>query len=109
MLRLGALLLLVLICGCTVVHTTAKTPRLFRPPAAVQNDIAVYFSPDGGAMAAILSEIDRARRTVDVNAYLITAPEIADSLKAAAKRGVTVRIILDKNNIGGIYSKAFFP
>lgn len=60
-------------------------------------------------MAAILNELDRARRTVDVNAYLITAPEIADALKAAAKRGVTVRIILDKNNIGGIYSKAFFP
>src|SRR5258707_1111863 len=73
-------------------------PPVAKPPAATEDDIAVFFSPRGGAMAAILDEIGRAQRTVDVNAYLVTSRAIVDALEAAQGRGVQVRIVLDKNN-----------
>lgn len=106
--RFGGLFVFTILCGCAAVHTGANGPRPAQAPAVVEDDISAYFSPGGGAMAAILLELHQAQRSIDVNAYLITAPEIADALKAAAKRGVKVRIILDKNGIGGRYSSAAY-
>ena len=102
-LRVPAILLVDLLIGCAPIPP-AISHRRFKPPAVTEDGISVYFSPHGGAMAAILQEIDRARVCVDVQAYLITSTEIVDSLKSAQARGVRVRIILDKHNIGGIYS-----
>lgn len=82
--------------------------RLAQPSAAQEDDIAVYFSPKGGAMAAVVSHVNQAQRTIDVEAYLITAKQIVDALQSAQNRGVRVRIILDKNNAGGIYSLAAY-
>ncbi|MDB5174007.1 MAG: phosphatidylserine/phosphatidylglycerophosphate related protein [Phycisphaerales bacterium] len=102
--RFPAILLLTLLGGCVPAIPPAKSHRTFKPPAVTHDDISVYFSPDGGALAAILFEIDHARASVDLQAYLITSMELVDSLKSAHARGVRVRIILDKHNIGGIYS-----
>src|SRR6185295_5843122 len=98
--KLICALLTIVLTGCQ-----GSTPdRELKPPAAVEDDIAVYFSPKGGAMAAILREIEQARKTIDVQAYLITAKEIVEALQAAQARGVRVRIVLDKRNMGGAYS-----
>ena len=86
----------------------ANQNRLAQPPAAFEDDIAVYFSPKGGAMAALVSQINQARRNIDVEAYLITAKQVVDALQSAQNRGVKVRIILDKNNPGGIYTVAAY-
>ena len=60
-------------------------------------------------MAAILKNINQAQTSIDVQAYLITAKEVVDALKSAHERGVKVRIVLDKRNMGGMYSyMAFF-
>ncbi len=59
-------------------------------------------------MGAILREIDRAHQSIDVQAYLITAKEIVEALQAAQSRGVRVRIVLDKHNMGGAYSYAAY-
>ena len=104
--RLISLCMMAVLCGCG--H---NDPRhvVQKPPATVEDDISVYFSPQGGAMAAILKAINGAHSSIDVQAYLITAKDIVDALKAAHDRGVKIRIVLDKNNIGGIYSfQAFF-
>jgi phosphatidylserine/phosphatidylglycerophosphate/cardiolipin synthase-like enzyme len=106
--HLAGLIAVTLLCGCVRDPLPAHAHRTLKPPAAIEDGIAVYFSPGGGAMAAILNEIDHANRSIDVQAYLITAEEIVDALKAAQERGVRVRIILDKNNIGGIYSAAAY-
>jgi phosphatidylserine/phosphatidylglycerophosphate/cardiolipin synthase-like enzyme len=93
--------------GCVLSHETVLPPpdeRTMQAPAAVEDDIAVYFSPGGGGMAALINEINSARRSIDVMAYLISTREIADPLAAAVKRGVEVRVIMDAGNIGGIYS-----
>ena len=50
---------------------------------------------------AILKNINGARSSIDAAAYLITAKDIVDALKAARQRGVRIRIVLDKNNREG--------
>jgi phosphatidylserine/phosphatidylglycerophosphate/cardiolipin synthase-like enzyme len=59
-------------------------------------------------MAAIIQEIKGAQHSIDVQAYLITAKSFVDALKGACARGVGVRVILDKNNVGGAYSAMTF-
>jgi phosphatidylserine/phosphatidylglycerophosphate/cardiolipin synthase-like enzyme len=107
--RWAYVLLLLLLSGC-VPELVAEDPhREFKPPAAEEDGISAYFSPHGGAMAAVLEEINEAQKSIDVQAYLLTSKEIADALEAAHQRGVRVRIILDKNHLGGVYSyEAFF-
>jgi phosphatidylserine/phosphatidylglycerophosphate/cardiolipin synthase-like enzyme len=102
------IVLLVGLSGCLANTFKEAQPGPAKPPAAVEDNIAVYFSPRGGAMAAIAHEINAAQQTVDVQAYLITAKSFVNTLRAAVARGVRVRVILDKNNVGGAYSAMTF-
>lgn len=68
-------------------------------PAAGAVDVA--FSPAGGITAMVTGEIARAQKSIQVQAYSFTSPEIATALIEAKKRGVDVRIVLDKSNITG--------
>jgi phosphatidylserine/phosphatidylglycerophosphate/cardiolipin synthase-like enzyme len=75
--------------------------------AAVTTDgISVYFSPRGGCEAAVVSQINGAAQTVDVQAYSFTSNRIAHALAAAHSRGVRVRIILDKKATDGDAAQA---
>ena len=69
---------------------------------------SVYFSPDGGATDAIVSELDKAQKTVLVQAYSFTSAPIAKALSEAHKRGVDVQVILDKSQVTQKYSSADF-
>jgi phosphatidylserine/phosphatidylglycerophosphate/cardiolipin synthase-like enzyme len=105
---LFTLALLTIGCGGTKTFDE-DAPRTLQAPAVTEKDVAVYFSPHGGGLKALLDEINSATKSIDVMAYLITAQEIADALGAAVKRGVDVRVILDADNAGGIFSdKAVF-
>ncbi|HOG17877.1 MAG: Phospholipase D precursor [Syntrophaceae bacterium PtaU1.Bin231] len=68
----------------------------------------VFFSPRGGCTEAIVRQIDGARSELLVQAYSFTSREIAAALLRAHKRGVRVRIILDKSNRSAKYSSADF-
>ena len=68
--------------------------------AAVQ----VFFSPRGGAQAALVAAIAQARTSILVQAYSFTSAPIAGALKAAHDRGVAVRAILDKSQRTERYS-----
>lgn len=103
-----AIVLLAGLCGCLANSPNPARPGPPEPPAAVEDNISVYFSPRGGAMAAIIQEMNQAQHSIDVQAYLITAKSFVDALKAACARGVHVRVILDKNNLGGAYSAMTF-
>ena len=61
----------------------------------------VYFSPYGGAEQAIVRAIDKAQRDIRVLAYSFTSQPIEDALVRAAKRNVSVKIILDKSQRNG--------
>lgn len=55
-----------------------------------------YFSPDGGAQKAILREIGKTVRRIQVAVYFFTEEEFADALIAAKKRGAVVEVLVDK-------------
>ncbi|HBL23499.1 MAG TPA: phospholipase D family protein [Deltaproteobacteria bacterium] len=73
-------------------HLAAAEVILNNTPAKV------YFSPDGGATKAITRHIDQAVREVLVQAYLFTSRPIQTALLKAQKRGVTVEVILDRDD-----------
>jgi phosphatidylserine/phosphatidylglycerophosphate/cardiolipin synthase-like enzyme len=58
--------------------------------------IEVYFSPKGGALDAILKEINAAKTSILVQAYSFNSTPIAEALAAAQKRNVMVSVLLDK-------------
>lgn len=76
-------------------------------PAWAQ-DWQVYFSPQGGATDAIVATLNKAQKSIYLQAYSFTSAPIAKALLAAKKRGVKVEAILDKSNKTAKYSAADF-
>lgn len=76
----------------------AAQPRVKRLPhaAATEDGLSVYFSPDGRCTDAIIRAIKNARVSVDVQAAQFESKSIAKALSAAHKRGVSVRVIVDR-------------
>jgi len=61
----------------------------------------VYFSPDGGALQAVIKEIDNAAMEILVETHSLANPKIANALAGAKKRAVSVEVILDKGERSG--------
>jgi phosphatidylserine/phosphatidylglycerophosphate/cardiolipin synthase-like enzyme len=99
-----------------VAQTAAKTtPGAARDTAAdattaayTPAPAAVLFSPKGGCTDAVVKAIGAAQKQILVQAYSFTSAPIADALKKAHERGVTVYVLLDKSNVTGKYSGATF-
>src|SRR5215831_12767280 len=70
--------------------------------------VAVYFSPSGGATAAVVREITAAQHQILVQAYSFTSAPIAKALVDAHQRGRTILVVLDKSNETDKYSAATF-
>jgi len=70
--------------------------------------IEVYFSPKGGCTEAVVKELNAAKKTILVQAYSFTSAPIAKALVEAHKRGVDVRVVLDKSQRTEKYSSADF-
>lgn len=66
----------------------------------------VYFSPKGGCQEAVITEINKARETIDIAMYSFTSREIAQALIKAKKRDVKVRIAMDNDQIKDHTSKS---
>jgi len=75
---------------------------------SVAADIQVFFSPNGGCTKAVVENLNKATKTVLVQAYSFTSAPIAKALVDAEKRGVKVQVILDKSNWTEKYSSADF-
>jgi len=56
----------------------------------------VYFSPNGGCRDEVVSQISKARKSIDIAMYDFTSWPIAKELLKAKKSGVVIRIVLDK-------------
>ena len=107
LLAAAPLLLLLAVAPATEQRDRPAPPRA-QPPAAIDDDIAVFFCPDGGALAAIAEQINSAKRSLDVQAYLLTTKDIAGPIARAHERGVKVRVIMDKAKAGDEYSAATY-
>ena len=68
-------------------------------------DTQVYFSPNGGCQNAVIAEISKAQKTIDIAMYYLSSREIAQELVKAKDRGVKIRVVLDKEQETQRYSK----
>jgi len=76
--------------------------------AIVPKSVEVFFSPGGGCTEAVVRELDRAKETVEVQAYSFTSLPIARAMVNAHRRGVKVQVILDESQRRERYSSADF-
>lgn len=67
----------------------------------------LYFSPQGGAEAALEKLIDSARQDIRAALYFFTSRPLAAAILRAQKRGVKIQVIIDGNNESD-YSKGFY-
>lgn len=65
---------------------------------AAQGTVEVAFSPNGGCTAATVRFIGEARKSVRLAAYVLTSNPIGKALVDAKKRGVDVRVVVDKEH-----------
>jgi len=100
--------------GCSAVQNTAG--RLLgqaesgpTAPAATEisgSSILVYFPRAGqDAEQELIKEIGSAKKTLDVAIYSFTDKKVASAIADDKKRGVTVRMISDKECSGESYQK----
>lgn len=68
--------------------------------------VQVGFSPEGSARELVLETIGGAKQSIQMLAYAFQAPDIMQALVEAQKRGVTVRVVVDKKRNQGKASKA---
>lgn len=59
----------------------------------------VCFTPNKKCQSQILDEIDEAKKSIRIQAYSFTDKSIANALGEAVKRGVDVKVVLDKSNV----------
>jgi phosphatidylserine/phosphatidylglycerophosphate/cardiolipin synthase-like enzyme len=95
--------ILAAVCILVLISVASAQPALNPSPAW-----QVYFSPGGGATAAICQALSTAKSSILVQAYSFTSAPIAEALVKAHKRGVKVQVILDRSQRTQKYSSATF-
>jgi phosphatidylserine/phosphatidylglycerophosphate/cardiolipin synthase-like enzyme len=75
-------------------------------PSAVPAPIAPHFTPGEEIAPLVVAEIDAAAESIRLQGYGFTHPAIAAALIRAHKRGVDVRLVLDRSNRTASHSQA---
>jgi phosphatidylserine/phosphatidylglycerophosphate/cardiolipin synthase-like enzyme len=102
------LLFIVLLSGIAILGEKLREQRTSEKLPDKLPPMEIYFSPKGGCTEAIVREIGAAQKTILVQAYSFTSPNIADALMKARKRGIDIKVILDRSNETDKYSAAVF-
>jgi phosphatidylserine/phosphatidylglycerophosphate/cardiolipin synthase-like enzyme len=89
-----------------VVLMAAGSP--FASATPQRPSIEVFFSPQGGCTEAVVNALNHATNSVLVQAYSFTSAPIAKALVEAHRRGVKVKVILDRSQRTEKYSSADF-
>ncbi len=85
-----------LIAALLVLPMLAGAQALPAPQPDAASGISAAFSPHEGSMTLVLRAIRSAQSRIDVAAYLFTSSEVARALADAARRGVRVRLLVDR-------------
>src|SRR6266571_1510413 len=101
----GVVLATVLAAGLLALRIT---PPLTPVNASNESSWQVCFTPGDDCTKAIVTTLERAQRSVLVQAYTFTSASIAKALVDAHARGVKVEVLLDKTNRSERYSSADF-
>ncbi len=57
---------------------------------------SVHFTRDGSVADVIIAQVGQSQRSVEAALYRLNFPRLAEALAAAARRGLTVRLVLDR-------------
>lgn len=68
--------------------------------------LGIWCAPEDDCVAAIVSEFDKATKSIKYSMYNFTSPQVADALIRAHGRGVKVTLLLDKRAQSTRYSQA---
>jgi phosphatidylserine/phosphatidylglycerophosphate/cardiolipin synthase-like enzyme len=63
--------------------------------------IRIYFSPEDGVAKYVLTELQKAKKSIRFMAFSFTADPIAQALIAQAKTGITVQGVFERQNATG--------
>ncbi len=109
---LAAVLLLAGLSACGAGEQASRGSLVAAPVSssgsATDSWYAVYFTQPGSAQAqdyrggpadALVTAIDRARLSVEVAAFDIDLWDVRDALLAAYRRGISVRIVTDRDSL----------
>lgn len=110
-LAMVAAAILVLIATATIVVSLGLVAEKDNPstpvpataeqhPAAPSAIEGVYVLPDDGP-APLIEELDAAQSSISIEIYLLTDDDVLAALFRARDRGVTVRVLLEKDPYGG--------
>lgn len=86
-----------------ILPSTESTPSASPSPipgATAAAATGIFIEP-GDGRAPILDEIAAARRSIDLEVYIVTDDAILDALERAQRRGVKVRVIIEEHPFGG--------
>lgn len=75
------------------------------PRVSSENGIDVAFCPSSECTLLPVAALDSANHRIWVAIYSFTNPDFSDALIRAHERGVDVRVIVEKQQAGGQYSK----
>lgn len=84
----------------TMSVAPAPTSAAIPSPPPSQDVLGIFIEP-GDGRDPILDELAAARRSIDVEIYIITDDVILQALEAAQARGVEVRVMLEEHPFGG--------
>ncbi|MEK6423857.1 MAG: phospholipase D-like domain-containing protein [Burkholderia gladioli] len=85
------------------------SPAVFALPAPfVGGETGVYFAHAGDTSGVAAELVSEARRRVLVAGYASVSPALAAALREARRRGVAVRVVLDRSAPAARYSGAAF-
>jgi phosphatidylserine/phosphatidylglycerophosphate/cardiolipin synthase-like enzyme len=68
-------------------------------PLKATGTVEPFFSPGGGCTAAVVKEMGDAKSEILLQASSFSSKPIAKALVSAAKRGVRVEVVLDKETV----------
>ncbi len=71
-------------------------------------EVEVRFSPNGGALGALVTQLDQAKKEIKVAMYAFTSRELAQALVRARERRVPVAVVLDGEFANDPFSKDEF-
>ncbi|HLY65750.1 MAG TPA: phospholipase D-like domain-containing protein [Chloroflexota bacterium] len=74
-------------------------PPPARQPVAANPDATVFVEPDDGP-EPLLAELNAARKSIDLEMYLLTDKPSLSALENAERRGVLVRVLLEQHPFG---------
>lgn len=98
-LALAILIVLSLAVGCLSPSTPTPTPVPF--------PITVFVEPEAGT-GPVVSALRQAESSILMKMYLMTEREVIAALKDAVARGVSVRVMLERNPYGSMDNEAVF-